>query len=82
VYLHIINKYLKQQQKTNKQTNKKPIPSASLLKSINCMSVLSACTPACQKRASDPIIDGSEPHVVAGTSGRNHLTSEPSPSLG
>ena len=25
------------------------------------MSVLSACTPACQKKASDPIIDGCEP---------------------
>ena len=25
------------------------------------MSALSACTPACQKRASDPIIDGCEP---------------------
>ena len=25
------------------------------------MNALSACTPACQKRASDPIIDGCEP---------------------
>ena len=28
------------------------------------MSVLSAGTPACQKRASDPITDGCEPHPM------------------
>jgi hypothetical protein len=33
---------------------------------IMYMGVLSACTPACQKRASDPITDGCEPPCGVG----------------